>query len=136
MSPHSGVRKSAGQVKMQLILESRCNVVKRSVLEERQRNWAKNLPRQDGEPSMEMEMAARTPASGTLGQRFSFALALMLRAANPVSSAKLNTKERRSGGNPGTALKINLYSSTTITFYTNWSTEDPNFTPPWKAATC
>lgn len=64
------------------------------------------------------------------------AMCTQLRAARPAPSARLTSRNEGSGGSPSTALKINLYSSRTITFYTNWSQEDPNFAPPWKAAMC
>lgn len=52
--------KSTAQVKMQLILQSYCSLVKNSPVEERQRRrelGKKPVPRR-GEPSVEMELAA------------------------------------------------------------------------------
>lgn len=81
---------------MQLIAENYCSVVKSSELGERQSSGIrqKTFPYQTVSPARKWEWLHESQRLARLGNA-PFAFTLMLGAANPVSSAQLNTKERR-----------------------------------------
>lgn len=81
---------------MQLIVENYCSVVKSSELGDRKSRGIRQKPFRDQtlSPAWKWEWLRRSQRWARSGNA-PFAFTLTLGAANPVSSAQLNTKERR-----------------------------------------